>query len=770
MKFRILSFVFVSIFVLGMLLTSFSMSASAQGAVLTPTPVNPLPAGTPLPGTNTINFYQLGQTDIQLIGPFDVASVVFGLPSDWKLTGSADLNLILDVSMNATSGVSVGGNQVIGVGGTLKVEYNREVVGIFSLTQSGEMNVRMQLPLEFMKSVREDHRQELVFVLDSGLSCLINQQMTVVVHTSSNLTFPHESILPDTSLVRFPFPIFQDSIYPDSALIVIPGKPTAEELQSAMTVSAGLARLSGSRIVLDLTSVTQLTPEQAASDNIILVGKAASLPILEQLQFPLLPVAGSFQPAGGNADDGIVQMVNSPWNPGRVVLLVSGNTDVGVLKAAQAVSTGVLRQNTSPNLSIIQDVQGDAQAAQQQIDLTLLDLGYSTTLLQKRGADSATYRFFIPPGMTVNPDAYFELVYGNSALLDYARSGLVIQVNGQPVGSVRFSDATAAKTTNRVQINIPPSVVVPGLNTLEVISNLQPIDNCSIPNLRGLWATVWSESRFHLPLVQTLVETSLAFDLGVFPAPFVFDPSLSTTAFILPQDDLESWRSAAQVAAYLGDRSNGSIALLKTYYADAIPESVRSDLHMIVMGLAPQMPVIAELNAYLPAPFEAEAGIATERNMQVLFRIPSDSPVGYVEFLPSPWNEKNMIVLAVGNLRQGATWAISALSTNSLRSRLAGNFAVINDQQITTTDTRISLPAESVSPTSQPNVEVVPPSVDATVPVAANRPAWILPALGVTLGIIVLILVGVFYSASLQKRRRDKPVHPPVEDEDKDSR
>ena len=283
--------------------------------------------------------------------------------------------------------------------------------------------------------------------------------------------------------------------------------------------------------------------------------------------------------------------------------------------------------------------------------------------------------------------------------------------------------------------------------------------------MRGLWANIWSESRFHLPLIQTIAQTNLAIDLADFPAPFILDPSLRTTAFVLQPNDLESWRSAQQLAAYLGDRVNGSIVLLKTFYADAIPEAARSDLNLIVLGLAPQLPIMTELNDFLPARFEAEAGIASERNMQVTFRIPSDSPVGYVEFLPSPWNESNFVVVAVGNLRQGANWAASALYDASLRSRLAGNFAVINDQQVTTTDTRISSPAAEIPvSTTQPEVVVVPPSVDTVTPVPVSRPAWILPALVLTVGLIVLMLIGVLYNSAVQSRRRGKFI-PPVEEE-----
>lgn len=735
------------IIVMGMLFTSHPISVSAQDT-----------------GVDTINFYQITQSDMQLLGPYDIGSLVFGLPAEWNITGSAELNLDINVAMSDVSGIALN-QQVIGVGGTLTVEYNRHIVGSFPLTQNGVVNQKITIPLGHTKPVREDGRQELVFELDSGFSCLVDQQMTVVIHTSSSIVYPHENVLPDLSLVRFPFPIYQGSINPDNALIVVPDEPTAEELQSAMIVSGGLGKLTNLRLAVDMTTVSELTPAQMAAGSLILIGKGSTLPLVSQLELPLAPVDGGFQ--SQDVDDGVVQMAHSPWSPGRVVLLVSGNTDAGVLKAAKAVSTGVLRPNTNSNLAIVQDTNLEVQGASHSIDSTLADLGYETTLLERRGIDSATFRFYIPPGMTLDPDAYFELFFGNSALLDYARSGMVVLINNQPIGSVRFSDATAAEAMNRLQVKIPSSVVLSGNNILEVTSNLQPIDNCSLPNLRGMWATVWDQSRLHLPLVQTMTESSQVLSLGEYPAPFIFDPSLSTTAFVLQRDDLESWRSALQVAAYLGERADGSLISLNTYYADAIPETARASLHFIVMGLAPQMPVMTELNEYLPAPFETESGIATENNLQVTFRIPVDSPVGYVELLPSPWNKGNIIVAAVGNLRQGTAWAISALYTSSLRSNLAGNFAVINDQQVTTTDTRLAMPEDNVAPTpSSGDVIVVPPVVDTT-PVPVERPIWILPALIGTFSLVVLILLVVAYQAARNSRDHHKVAHPVDKTDDK---
>src|SRR3990172_42005 len=340
MKLRTLYLLLALLLVLGML-SSLSTQASAQTVSPTQTPAGTLPTETPFTNTNTIYLFQLEQNDIQLTGPYDLASLVFDLPADWQLTGSAELNLNLTIALSLFADAPTT-LQFSGTGGNLIVEFNRHVVGSFPLNQNGETTVQILVPLEDLKPVRSDGRQELVFILDSGFSCLVNQQMTVIVANSSSMTFPHENVLPDTSLARFPFPIYQNTIYPDSALIVIPDEPTAEELQSALSVAAGLGRLTGLNLLLDLTSVGKISPEIAANNHVVLVGKTASLPLLGQLELPLPPTAGKFQSPEGDENDGIVQMVYSPWSPQRVVLLVSGNTDAAVVKAAQAVSTGVL--------------------------------------------------------------------------------------------------------------------------------------------------------------------------------------------------------------------------------------------------------------------------------------------------------------------------------------------------------------------------------------------------------------------------------------------
>jgi hypothetical protein len=704
------------------------------------------PAGAQGAGTDTVTFFQIGESEIELSGPFDSQTILFGLPSEWRVTGNAQLDLFMAVAFN-TAAAGATSSQY---GGTLTISLNRNTLAILPVNETGEISRTVAIPASALVSARTDGRMELVLALESGADCDVNQNLRVIVHSSSQFTFLHDLVQPDTSLVKFPRPLYQDTLYPDSALIVIPDQPTASEMQSALTVAAGLGNLTGSHLLMDMTTIGQLTAEQKAAGNLVLVGKAASLPVLAELTMPITVAAGQFKLDAGGEDDGVVALVNSPWAVSRVVLVVSGNSDTGTVKAAQAVSTGLLRPNASPNLSVVKEVETLHNPTSIPTDQTLADLGYNRDILERLGVSTVSYNFYLPPGQMVTSEAFFELVMGHSALLDYARSGLVISLNGQPIGSVRFTDETASKSNNIVQISIPPAATLTGVNRLDVTAALYPIYNCSTQNFQNLYAVVWPESRLHLPLQPIQAGGSTTIALDFYPAPFNFDPTLGNLAFILPENDLVAWRSAFNIAGFLGDRAGGSLSAPRVFFANAVTDEELAGYNLVLVGRPSQLPLVGAMNDVLPVPFAEGSDVAQERNMQVIFRIPTNVPVGYVELLPSPWNESNTVLAALGNTSQGVTWSGAALVDSALRSRLAGNFAAVTDQQVVTADTRLS----AVPPDGAGAAPVVPPVVEPSAPV--ERPAWILPAAGIAGGLAVLILLVALLRNAAMNRKHPK--------------
>jgi len=716
-------------------------NVQAQESVSTPTPAPALQGST---GTgsesNIVTFEQLQQEEIQLTGPYDATSFSFAIPAAWVLLPGTQLNLSMGVAFDSTVLTQFDYPVAIG-GGTLSVFLNGKLIEVLALNEAGELEQNIQISLEDFISDRLDERIEVRFILDSGDFCYISEQFNLVIHKNSHFVLPHEPTQPGTDLVKFPLPIYQDTFIEDSALVIIPNQPSAAELQSALTVAAGLGNLSQNNVSLDLSTLGNLSPDLVSNRHLIFIGKVSSLPTLNELGLPL-PVSDSkFQTADGNPDDGVVQMIVSPWSNAHALLVVSGNTDLGTIKAAQAVSTGFLRPNQFENLAIVQEVQPTAVTPLGTIDQTLADLGYQDRVFDSGGSNYTNYSFYIPPGLKTSSDAYFELIFAHSAILNYDRSVVTILLNSRPIGSVRMDDTSAGKATNHVKVEIPAAAVRPGRNNLSLRIELIATDICSPKNAAGLWFRIWPESILHLPLEQAFFSPVSDLDLAAFPAPFSDDPALSNTAFLLSRNDLDSWQSAIQIAAYLGDQAGGSITTLSVFYGDEFPADDRAKYNILLIGRPTQLPIINEVNDALPAPFSQGNDVATEANFQVTYRIPPDSPLGYVELITSPWNTDNVLLAILGNTTQGVNWASLSLIDTQISWRLAGNFAVVNDQQVLTTDTRST--ASVSNEISIPVQEAITPPSAVPPPAPVARPNWILPVLILTFAVIIFIIAFV---------------------------
>lgn len=752
---RALSKSFLSIVVCLAFLTSvMAMPAEAQGSVDTPTPTTGV---VQLSNPNVVTFSQLQEKntgDIILNGPYESAGIGFALPANWGLEAGTQLDLIYGVSFNAD--VQSSSDIILLGGGTLSVLLNDVLLTTIQLKNLGEVETRISIPLAAFEETRSDEFNVLSFVLESAESCrLFGQNTTVYIHPTSFLTLPHEIVRPSTDLVNFPRPIFQNSFLLDSALMVVPDQPSASELQAALVTAAGMSKLSSNELELEIITLSQFRNEDARNSHLIVVGKAASFPFLEGLHLPLPVRAGQFQ-INDSTNDGLLQMIVSPWSNSHVILVVSANTDQGVVKAAQAVTTGVIRSNSSENLAVIEKVNFDLASDSQAMDRTLADLGYVHRTFDDRGFNAGYYDFYIPVGTNISPESYFEMVYGHSALIDYDSSQIVVILNNQPIGSVRMSDASAELPTNKVKIMIPPSVVRPGENYLVVQVYLVPIDECAPPDIQGLWVNIWSESTLHIPQLAAPASPFSIQRLSEFPEPLIYSPILDSTAFVLERNDVKAWQSALRVAEFLGWQSSGPVVALSVFYDDELPMTERSKYNLLVIGKPSQMSIVSEVNDYLPAPFSIGSDNASEDNsFQVIYQIPVDSPRGYLEIIQSPWNPNNILLTILGNTDQGVSWAASAL-TGAMRWQLAGNFAVVDDQQVFTTDTISNYRSVGNDSTPVPDVEIVPTNANISPLLPSSPPTnqqdWVTSVLFVTVALIVLILAYVIIRNWLRNR------------------
>lgn len=73
-----------------------------------------------------------------------------------------------------------------------------------------------------------------------------------------------------------------------------------------------------------------------------------------------------------------------------------------------------------------------------------------------------------------------------------------------------------------------------------------------------------------------------------------------------------------------------------------------------------------------------------------------------------------------------------------LRSQLKGNLSFINGEQVISVETRVLQSDQSILSTPKPSVVTDPSKLQE---VAIERPAWIMPAILIAFGGIILVLV-----------------------------
>jgi hypothetical protein len=458
-------------------------------------------------------------------------------------------------------------------------------------------------------------------------------------------------------------------------------------------------------------------------------------------------------PAGLQQDDGVLQLAVSPWNTGRAMLVVSGNTDAGVVKAAQALSNETIQTVGDKSLSLIADVFAAANAPQNtsipQETRTFSELGYSIINMAGIGRSDAFVRFNLPPGFVAGNDTYIDLTFNHSGLLDFTRSGLTVFMNGNLIGSVLLSPQTASTVTQRIKI--PPSSLSTSGNELKFEVDLAPISQCSFADFSNLWLSILPESVLHMPVQPATAGTQSLRDLGTYPFPFTSEPTLSNLAFIVSKDDPLGWNAASQVAFHMGRQATGALFNLTAAYDGEVPDDVRNGHNLVIVGLPSNLQIVDELRETLPAPFDNGTNVAVVQGQQVAYRFPSEADLGYLELMASPWNAERAILAVLGSTPAGMQQSATALGAPLLRSKLRGNFAMINGESITVADTRTGLGlaglSADVNATAQPAANATP--VPNASPSVLTGVSWIPMVVGgLALAIFIILII-----AAITRRR-----------------
>ncbi len=728
--------------------------AYAPGLAQTPTPTPPVPQITPaviqLPtpfegGDNPENnvslavlqTLQTGAPQIKpLQGPLDSLRFSFSLPPDWKLMPGG--RLILSGRVIISSLVATQGNLNFEnlTAGQISVTLDDQDVHAEILKGDQAFSLDIGLPETFFDSANPASH-ELGILWDAQASCGYNVATSLLIDSSSHLVLPHQAKALGMDLSVFSQPLYiEKGIQNPSIVLVIPDDAVQAHLQSALTVAAGLGRLSSGHAHVSLAAESELSDDAKKADHLVYIGLVSDFKNIDSALMGDLDTSGAL-PSGS----GFVRMLPSPGNPARILLFVSGENQDGILKAAQAVSMGVLSPTVREDTAVIETIHIPEPAKAYTEDVTFARLKVPEKTFTNFGSNIIEIPFTVPLGTAIGSESYLDLVFGHSQMLDYIRSGLVIRLNGTPIGSARFSDSTAVGSTLRTML--PSSVLRGGINLIEVQADLFPRDICTDERLKNLFIVVYSNSLLHLPAVNQTPEISNISYLDAFPEPYIDDATLSDTAFILPERAVGAWRIAAQLAFDLGKRTSAPVSAPTVYLANAVPDDILKTHHAILVGKPSALPFLPSWKGVLPAAFGADDSPSGEIDLPVSFQNSPDAQWGY---LISGNSAGKAIFGVLGNGDEGIAAAYDILGEKGAHAKLGqGNFAVTQRRSLLVAELQPA-PLAPAGGEGQPaeGGGVAPPAAGAqpeqALPADYNAPElWILPVMILSLVLIILI-------------------------------
>lgn len=547
-----------------------------------------------------------------------------------------------------------------------------------------EDNIRggtYEIPVPADLIEQDFNRLSFTFNMTTGLFCEApaNSALfaTVLGSTFFEIDFASDPPIPaldEPNLADFPYPFFKPG-YPLVAplIIAIPDEPSSAEMTAAYQIGTALA----SRVAFDLDLVRvrragSLTSTDLQKSQLIALGTAARNPLVARaLQKSQVKLGSDGSLTRGSLAlrpaDGYLALLESPWNPLYRVLVITGVTDEGLRRGADALTLQELTLLSGSDSVLLEPVIPPIEPAFQSA-FTFLDVGTGEqTILGQSGSVSVTFSAPAPaPGSTGELDLLLSIPDG----LDRRRSNIVVELNGRTIATVQVDKEQLRRSSYRVEL--PSDVLRIGPNTLRLNVNLYDSQSlvlapCESYAPERLWITIHDDSAIKLPQSAGAATGS---NLSALPFPFAGLRGLRDTTFVIDSTSPDSLRAGMLSVIALG-RAFGSLNEFDIASAqEATPESL-GDRHIVAVGVPSNTPVGQELDRVLPLVLREGGSRALVEGEETLTEILDSSRIGAIQEVEVPWAPGRALLSVSGTDAVSLGWAADALVSRSLDGNVA---------------------------------------------------------------------------------------------------
>jgi len=234
-----------------------------------------------------------------------------------------------------------------------------------------------------------ENRLEIQIRLVPNFSCdlgrLQDNFVTILDESVLNIPVgPTELVRPlSVDLGFYPDILLTTSDLSDITFILPQNSPSSWKVAAQMALALGKAARPGLS-TFNVVYGDGVTQESLDNQNMIIVGRASTLPFMSEIN-EILPAPFDFETDTASEKGlqvsyrtspeislGYLELLNSPFDNDKVILVVSGNTDDGVRLAGNALILSEFRSSLSGQFAVTNGIQLVASRAR-----TLFDLGAS---------------------------------------------------------------------------------------------------------------------------------------------------------------------------------------------------------------------------------------------------------------------------------------------------------------------------------------------------------------------------------------------------------
>jgi hypothetical protein len=652
--------------------------AQGPGAEPTPTPeLAPADESTPTPEpnqgneieTHDITFKDMDYDDQKLTVNQPKTWIHFNIPGDLSLVPGLYVKLLLS---------HTGGQ--IDKPASLSIAINDHILDTVQLTaeNANRSEIELDIPAEYLATGRNTLQVTFKTTWDP---CARSDELPVeaVLHSEGLVHLEYEIVPRKPDLALYPVPFFELSFEPSIAHFVLPDLPTSDDMTAAATISAGLGRYSDGEIQLTSVTATEITSETLNNHHMIVIGLPEANTFLSQLSFPL-----SLERADIADDYGVLQEITSPWNPRRMILIVTGKSYEGLFKASAALNRQISFPSFKGQTAIIEELRVPPEDKVQALtaDKTFEDLGYDDMVVYGTRASSKRVYFSLPPAWQMSDNPVLKLFLSHSDVLTNTMSTLDIHLNGVPIGSTLLNQSNSKN--GLLEVELLSWLLKSGSNYIEIFVDMTTgIDECLYWTSGQVWTVISRNSTLHLPYEAQPTELDLA---NLF-RPLTDEPNLREAFIVLPDEPSQAEQDMLlNLAARLGASVKGEYITLEVAQTDKLDPALKQTHHILAIGQPSANPLIREVNDYLPQPFLPNSDEPSQILNPAIITFDPQRSLGFVQLAASPWNPDKALLVVTGTDSEGVTAAFELLISRS--KKLKGDLAMIEAGNWVTVDTR----------------------------------------------------------------------------------